>query len=134
MKAEKRKPVRPRKLSAAKKMREAIEAYFSACDRDGRPYTLEGMSVALDITREMLAEYEAGADLPIYSQIVKKAKTRIQQNLVERGLGGNNRSSLTIFLLKNDHGYEEGATVGGGEDKLIKGLTKEQAAEILADE
>lgn len=125
---------RPMVFESPEQMQAAISEYFRKCREQNRPMTIEGLSVALEINRRTLLNYEK---LPQYKEFfptVKKAKETVQADMVERGLSGNNNSTLSIFLLKNNYGYEDkyGHEVTPG--KILKDISKDQIAEILADE
>lgn len=66
------------------------------------PYTINGLSLHLDITRDTLLEYEKKEE---FSDTIKRAKTKIQNEL-ELGLYGNSVTGL-IFNLKNNYGWKD---------------------------
>lgn len=125
---------RPKKFSSKEEMEAVIDAYFAECDRKGDPYTVEGLAVALDISRNTLLTYEKMPDHEEFNDTVKRAKMKVQSNMVTRGLKGAGNPTLTIFLLKNNHGYEDRSVSEIKEERLIKGMTKDQVAEVLSDE
>ena len=72
-----------------------------------RPYTIEGLAVFLDCERETLLNYEKTEGYEEYFSTIKRAKLKIQQDKVERGLVGTSVASVTIFDLKNNHDYKD---------------------------
>lgn len=66
------------------------------------PYTVNGLALFLDTTRETLNKYEY---MPEFTDTIKRAKTRIENEL-ELGLYGNNVTGL-IFNLKNNYGWKD---------------------------
>ena len=57
---EKRKPGRPfgtLKYDNLEDLEDGISKYFADCDEQGKPYTLEGLSLALNITPQTLCNY-----------------------------------------------------------------------------
>lgn len=66
------------------------------------PYTVNGLALFLDTTRETLNQYE---NKPEFTDAIKRAKTRIENEL-ELGLYGNNVTGL-IFNLKNNYGWKD---------------------------
>ncbi len=98
---------RPRKFETPGQMQESIGAYFSSCDETNKPYTVEGLCHVLEIDRKTLLNYEKETQYKEFFSVVKNAKIKIQQNLVERALLGENNSTITVFLLKANYGYEE---------------------------
>jgi hypothetical protein len=123
---------RPRKFETAADMQAAIDEYFAEADLRGAPYTIEGLCNILDIDRSTLLRYGEREDE--FRNTVKKAKAKVLQNLVERGLTGDGAPSVTIFLLKNNHGYEDRSVNEIKDERIIRGLSKDAVAEALSDE
>ena len=116
-------------------MQEKIDSYFKKCDnrtvkqvtRDGvlvnvpapMPYTVEGLADALGFEcMESLLNYEKTKGYEDFFSTIKKAKLKIQQNKLERGLLGSSVASVTIFDLKNNHGYKDKTEVGIDDHKV----------------
>lgn len=111
---------RPRKFQTVEEMEEAIEAYFKKCDArttpmslkgvglidvpHPEPYTVQGLSVHLDLTTEGLMEYERREE---FSGTVKKAKARVEANKVVNMLDGKGFGAGYIFDLKHNHGWKD---------------------------
>lgn len=116
---------RPRKFESPKQMQEEIDAYFKECEgyeiitygKDGKressikkpskPLTVEGLAVALDVDRKTLLNYEKEQGYEEFFPTIKKAKSRILQDMMERGLLGDSNSAVTIFGMKNNFGYRD---------------------------
>jgi hypothetical protein len=114
---------RPPKYKTAKELQEKIDAYFDSCwidkvtevtDKEGictmstvryqnRPYTVAGLALALDLCRDTLAEYVKAGQ---FSDIIKKAKLKIEMNVEELLLEGKNAAG-PIFWLKNHAAYRD---------------------------
>ncbi len=91
---------RPHKFQTLKDLEQAIDAFFKDCDKKGRPYTVTGLALALDTTRETLLDYEKNnPKLAEFSDAIKRAKLRVQ-NYAEIQLFGRNPTG-PIFALKN---------------------------------
>ncbi|MCD8080777.1 MAG: DNA-packaging protein [Bacteroides sp.] len=103
----KRRVERQRRFKNPEQIQEAINAYFLKCDEEKKPYTIEGICVTLEIDRQTLLHYETKKEYELFFQTVKKAKIKVAENLVTRGLTGVSNSTLTVFLLKNNHHYED---------------------------
>lgn len=123
---------RPRKFDTPKQMQKAIDEYFEKCDsrtrqvyvksrqelvniNDPAPYTIEGLCHELEIDRSTLLRYEDYEDEVGYKEFcntIKKAKMRVQENLVRRALSGENNATISIFLLKNNFKYEDRTEIG----------------------
>lgn len=62
---------------------------------------------------------------------------RVQRDLVVRMLKGGCGAAAAIFLLKNNHGYEDEQAVKfrpASPDNPFKGMTPEQKAQFLSDD
>lgn len=136
---------RPLKFKTVKELEDKIDAYFAECDphvvevekiketRDEKtgevkrtkikdfvmteqiPYTITGLALALDASRETLLEYEgevAGREKkdPGYAYAVKKAKLRCQ-NFAEQFLFSGKHPTGAIFNLKNNHNWQDKSQV-----------------------
>lgn len=84
------------------------------------PYTITGLALSLDTTRQTLLEYEGEVigredKDPEFADTIKKAKTKIEQ-FNEMQLYGASPTG-TIFNLKNNYGWkdktEQDITTGG---------------------
>lgn len=105
---------RPRKFTSVEELEKSIEDYFERCDngmKNGEPfpipYTLEGLSAALDIDRKTLLNYSKEDGYEMFFPTIKKAKQKVLANLAERMLNGDNSTAGAIFLLKNNYGYAD---------------------------
>jgi len=87
------------------------------------PYTITGLALALETTRETLLDYE---DTDEYSDTVKAAKLKCQ-NYTELSLYGSNATG-PIFSLKNNYAWKDRTEVeGSGEQKIIIETRKHNA-------
>lgn len=95
-KAEKGKGGRPKKFGSVEELEALIDQYFSDCEAIDKPFTVTGLALALDTTRETLMDYQKD---PVFSDAIKRAKTRVENYAEERLF----TSSPTgpIFALKN---------------------------------
>lgn len=91
---------RPKKFKDPGEMQRKIDEYFSRCDETGEPYTITGLALALDTTRETLLDYEHAASRKAFSDTVKRAKLRVQ-NYAERQMYLKQNPAGPIFALKN---------------------------------
>jgi len=114
---------RPPKFATPEELQAAVDAYFDSCWTEkiteatdtktgvctmstvryqSRPYTIMGLALALDLSRQGLCEY---ADKGDFSDIVKKAKAKVEMNVEELLLDG--KGTGPIFWLKNHAGYKD---------------------------
>ena len=91
---------RPPKFQTAEEFEAVADAYFEACkpngDYVGDVPTVNGLALALDLSRETLLRY---AEKPEFSDTVKRVRTRLEA-VWERRLAGTTCTGA-IFWLKN---------------------------------
>lgn len=87
---------RPLKFKSKEELQEKIDAFFLECDKKQDPYTITGLAMALNTSRETLCDYEEKDD---YSDTVKAAKLKVQ-NYAEKMLF-TAKPTGPIFALKN---------------------------------
>lgn len=111
---------RPLKFKTVEELEEKIAAYFAECDskvvrrvldKNGgvieeitRPYTITGLALALDTSRETLIEY---GERDEYVDTIRRAKLKCQNYVVEGALVSQLSSPFSIFNLKNNHGWKD---------------------------
>lgn len=125
---------RPKKYASPEEMQKVIDGYFKECEDKKDPLTIEGLSLALDIHRRTLLTYEKDETHADFHHTVKRAKAVIQADFVKRALTGDYNPTISIFLLKNNFGYEDRMQHEVRQEKLITGMSREQITEALADE
>ena len=110
---------RPRKYDNREDLQRDIDAYFAKCDNTiikkqhvtGKgitivetptPYTMAGLAVALDMSRETLCAYRREQE---YSDIITHARRKIEAQRIEHGLTGCYDSKIAALDLASNHGY-----------------------------
>ena len=93
---------RPLKFQSPEELKAGIDKYFADCDSNNKPYTITGLALALDTTRETLCDYEVK---PGFSYAVKKAKERVA-GFAETMCYQLKNPAGAIFLAKN-HGFRD---------------------------
>lgn len=95
---------RPPKFKNVEEMETLINDFFLDCDQKNEPYTITGLALWLDTTRETLLDYQ---DKDEFSDAIKRAKLRCQ-NWVEKGALMNKvNPTSAIFNLKNNYGWKD---------------------------
>ena len=89
---------RPKKYTQVELMQQKIDTYFKKCDNEHDPYTVTGLCLALDITRETLSQYLKNSE---FSDTIKKAKLKVE-NYLEKRLITDTSTTGIIFNLKNN--------------------------------
>lgn len=119
---------RPLKFKSVNELQKNIDEYFKSCfeevwvqdqesgkweqsfDKDGkpvmrqiRPFTITGLALALDTTRDTLLDYEGKKQ---FSDTIKRAK-EIVHNFVEEQCLTRQSPTGCIFNLKNNFGWKD---------------------------
>jgi hypothetical protein len=102
--AEKNKGGRPLKFKTVKELQKKIDAYFKKCDKDEDPYTITGLALALDTSRQGLINYDEKEG---FIDTIKKAKLKVENYLETKSLKGDIVPVITIFNLKNNFGWKD---------------------------
>ena len=84
-------------------MQKLIDAYFKECKEENRPFTMNGLAYALDITRQTLLNYGERGE---FLDSVSRARHRIQL-YAEEALYDKERFKGAQFSLKNNHQWKD---------------------------
>lgn len=102
---------RPRKFKTVEELQSKIDSYFESCwgeDQNGemiqkKPYTISGLALHLDTTRDTLLHYERdNPDFSDFFDTIKKAKQKCETYVEEYLFTGKNTAGA-IFNLKNNY-------------------------------
>jgi hypothetical protein len=117
---------RPLKYKSVKEMQKDIDAYFTYCDVDKRPYTVSGLAYALDTNRQTLLNYEENEE---FFDTIKKAKAKIECYNEEMLYNKEVPTTGVIFNLKNNYGWKDKQEVSASvsyEDSLKKVVDEDE--------
>jgi len=92
---------RPRIWDTPEELQKAVDSYFKYCDEEGKPYTIAGLAVFLEVDRQTIYNYEKKQQ---YFDTIKKARNKIYNFMEEWAITKGNAG--TIFLMKN-YGYTD---------------------------
>jgi len=105
---------KPMKFPNIKDLIDSIDAFFNGCDKTHKPYTITGLCLHLDTTRQTLLSYEKCMDIEWlkglddvakgkYVDTIKKAKLRCENYAEMQLLDPTSKKSPigSIFALKN---------------------------------
>lgn len=87
---------RPPKFTSPEEFTAVAEEYFDKREAEDKPFTVNGLALALGMTRETLLRY---GEKPEFSDAVKAVRARLEEYWESRLAGGN--AAGTIFWLKN---------------------------------
>lgn len=94
---------RPKKYNKKEEIEEKIEKYFNECDEKGKPYTVTGLGLALNMSRQDLINYSKDEE---FFDTIKKAKLKIENYLEEHLLTDTSVTGI-IFNLKNNYNWKD---------------------------
>ena len=111
------------KYRNADDLQDGIDKYFADCDEKHIPYTLAGLAVSLDISRQTLCNYSEKED---YFDAIKRAREMCLAYNEERLYDKEGSNGAKFWLINNTDGtYADkrevnltGDVVFGGEDQL----------------
>ena len=110
---------RPPKYTEAEEMQKKIDKYFEDCKLNNKPYTITGLGLALDMSRQDLINYSKKEK---FFDTIKRAKMRVENYLEERLINDSSATGI-IFNLKNNYGWkdkQENVNVGVSYEDYIK--------------
>ena len=107
---------RPPKYTKKEEMQKKIDEYFMQCDRDKEPYTVTGLGLALDMSRQDLINYSNKEE---FFDTIKKAKARVE-NYLEKRLINDSSATGIIFNLKNNYNWKDRQEIDANVNTDIK--------------
>ncbi len=94
---------RPAKYNNKEELQNKIDNYFKQCDNENEPYTVTGLGLALDMSRQDLINYSNKEE---FFDTIKKAKQKVE-NYLEKRLIKDSSATGIIFNLKNNYGWKD---------------------------
>ena len=126
---------RPVKYTKPEQMQVIIDEYFREREEKGLPFTITGLALALDMTREGLCFY---AEKEEFADTIKKAKLRVE-GYAEDSVYTSRNPAGAIFVLKN-FGWSDtqkleltGADGGPVEVEVSSAELARRARELIGD-
>ncbi|MBR6688795.1 MAG: DNA-packaging protein [Clostridia bacterium] len=116
---------RPPKYKTKEEIQEKIDEYFKMCKLNNKPYTITGLGLALDMSRQDLINYSKKDE---FFDTIKRAKMRVENYLEERLINDSSATGI-IFNLKNNYGWkdkQENVNVGVSYEDYIKRVEDEE--------
>ena len=115
---------RPPKYTKVEEIKEKIDRYFEECKLNNKPYTITGLGLALDMSRQDLINYSKKDE---FFDTIKKAKMQVENYLEERLINDTSTTGI-IFNLKNNYGWkdkQENVNIGVSYEEYIKRVEDE---------
>lgn len=106
---------KPLKFKSVEELQEKINNYFDNCDNLNKPYTITGLALALDTSRQCLINYENKED---YFDTIKKAKLKVEGYAEEQLFKGGNTAGV-IFSLKNNYNWVDKQEIKANVDQDV---------------
>lgn len=94
---------RPAKYNNKEELQERIDKYFKECDQKKEPYTVTGLGLALNMSRQDLINYSNKEE---FFDTIKNAKQKVE-NYLEKRLIKDSSATGIIFNLKNNYGWKD---------------------------
>lgn len=114
---------RPRSFDSVERLEEGVAAYYKECEETTicktvsgapvsfpEPLSMSGLASSLGVSRDTLSEYAKGAyddDENEFSDTIKIARAKIERDKVARAMLGIYDKTISIFDLKNNHGWKD---------------------------
>ena len=96
-----------KKYETPEQLQQLIEGYFAECQELGRPLTISGLAVALDLDRDSVLNYEKKEGYEAFFGTIKKAKAYILARQEESLVSGKNNPAGLIFSMKNNYNWAD---------------------------
>ena len=97
MSEEKHAGGRPPKYKNKKELQKKIDKYFRECDEEHEPYTVTGLGLALDMSRQDLINYSNKEE---FFDTIKNAKQKVENYLEKRLIKDSSATGIIRRLLK----------------------------------
>ncbi len=129
---------RPLKYKTPEELQIAIDKYFESCfDIDNetgyrfqtKPFTVTGLAMAIDLTRQGLIEYSCKSDS--FSDTIKKAKAKVEE-FAETTLFTAKNPAGVIFSLKNNYNWKDKQEIETTVTNINKPMSKSDLEAELA--
>jgi hypothetical protein len=91
------------KYRSKEELQQKIDTYFIECNQKEKPYTITGLALALDMSRQGLINYSNRDE---FFDTIKKAKQMVENFNEEMLLSGKNVTGV-IFNLKNNWNWQD---------------------------
>lgn len=125
-----KKTGRPLKFKTPTELQAKIDAYFKACEKNGKPSTISGLAYALGTNRQTLINYQ---DREEFFDAVTRAKERIEA-FVEESLWMPKIATGVMFNLKNNFAWTDRHELTGKDGQPLNpqtNLSQKTADELL---
>jgi hypothetical protein len=98
---------RPLKFESVELLQNQIDSYFDKCDKKSEPYTITGLALALNTSRQTLQNYQKRED---FFDTIEEAKLKVEHFCEVGSIKGDIGASIGQFILKN-HGWKDKSEV-----------------------
>lgn len=116
---------RPPAYASPEQLAAKIDEYFDKTEKEDKPRTIIGLINHLKIHKSVFYRM---CDKPDYNDVIKRAKTIVEEGLCERLLEGKGNYVGSIFLLKNHHGYSDKSEVNVNQRSINLSINWDQVS------
>jgi len=95
---------RPRKFESPEYLLDKAIEFQEKCRIEEKPFLLIGLANWLGVHSDIFKEY---AHFEEFTPTIKKIRVMAELSLIEGGLTGQFQTTMSIFLAKCNHGYNE---------------------------
>jgi len=97
---------RPRAFATVEELQTGIDEYIEKATEEERPLNIDSLAVHLGVDRRTIFRYEAGDYGEEYCHPIKRVVQICGAQTVEGLLSGKKSAAGCIFVLCNNHGYQ----------------------------
>lgn len=124
---------RPVKYKTNAEVQEVVDRYFNECDLKDKPYTMSGLALELDISRETLCQYTNKDE---FSDTLLRARQKVQSYAEGQLYRTQGTVNGVIFSLSNNFGWSsksetESKNINATVD--LSGLSIEDIKKLLSN-
>lgn len=119
------------KVATPEEVEQRVTEYFDACIQNSIRPGVEGMALALGVTRQTLLNWQSEGNQK--GEIITRAKQMLAALLESWSMSGKINPVTSIFLLKNHFGYADKSEIEfAPREKLQQELTPAEIAKRIA--
>ncbi len=108
---------RPRKFESPEYLLGKALEFQELCLKNEKPFLLIGFANWLGVHSDIFKEY---AHFPEFTPTIKEIRQMAELSLIEGGLTGQFQTTMSIFLAKCNHGYNENSGDGNKDKEMVQ--------------
>ncbi|MCD8030463.1 MAG: DNA-packaging protein [Bacteroides sp.] len=100
-------PGRPKKFKNAKQFERQVSELIRKLRAEGAAITPEAIAAYLDVDIKTLWNYGHAEGYEEFFPVARRLMREVQADFIDKSLSGKYKSSVAIFLMKNNFGYTD---------------------------